>query len=259
MRLLQQILILLVLVTCAFGETVEAPEDDVPNIPLPRQNVYTGKGMSIGIGVGVFRASEDCDCLGVWQGQGDFFYFKYLSGGIDVRFFGGDLDSDVMVMYQRYRANLRGHLPLGNLDLFFSPILGFENTDMQKFRDEWKNRETGWWHGDPDLEDSTVILDDCERAFALDGFSLGGEFGFGWRFSRLFGLTGSAQFEHNFKGAQLLSLTPGFAFNLREVWPWGKRNLMSNWLSLEFHFRRYFNRGVPDWATASFLGIQIGI
>lgn len=246
-------LLLFLFMSLAFGESTEAALKELPNVPLPRQGVYTGKGVSIGIGLGIFNATEECDCLGVWQGQADFFYFKNVSGGLDVRFFGGNLDSDVMVLYQRYRINAKAHLPFENVDFFLSPILGFETTDLQTFREEWEHRDDV-----NTLPDSTEELHGCEKMFALDGFSLGTEIGFGVRVSRLFGFTGSSIFEHNFKGARLLSLTPGFAFNLREIWTWGKETLLSSWLSFELNFRRYFNRGISEWAYASFVGMQIG-
>jgi hypothetical protein len=67
------------------------------SIPLPHQTAYLGKGLSVGIGAGLFKASDDCDCLGVWEGQVEYHYKKFITGGIDVRFFGGTLDSDVML------------------------------------------------------------------------------------------------------------------------------------------------------------------
>ena len=109
--------------------------DDV-NIPLPRQGAYTGRGLSAGLAGGVFEPTKNCDCLGVWQAQGDFLYYPWLSGGIDVRFFGGDLDSDVMVMYQRYRISAKAFFLTKILALYLSPVLGLENTSISEFRKE---------------------------------------------------------------------------------------------------------------------------
>lgn len=231
---------------------------DVLNIALPRQSVYQEKGLSVGVAGGLFYPSEKCDCLGIWQGQLEYYYSSWVSGGIDVRFFGGDLDSDVMILYQRYRMNTRFHLAFKTVDMFLSPVFGLESTDIQEFRDEWDNREEEWWRPGIDL-DSVVHHKDCEKMFMLDGFSVGAEFGAGWRFSKLFGITGDAMYEYNFSGAHLLTLTPGVAFSLRDVWPWAYRNLASTWISVELGFQRYFNRGVPEWAQSLFFGFQIGI
>ena len=228
------------------------------NIPLPRQSAYLAKGISVGVAGGIFRPSEDCDCLGVWQGQLEYYYSKWVSGGIDVRFFGGDLDSDVMVLYQRYRMNVRGHFQYKSFDVFLSSVLGLETTDLQEFRDEWDNREDEWWKPGMDL-DSVVHQKDCEKLFKLDGFSGGVELGVGWKFTRLFGVTGDFLYEYNFSGAHLLTLSPGFAFSLKDVWPWANRTLASMWISVEATFQRYFNRGVPEWASSGFLGLQVGI
>ena len=72
-------------------------------VALPGQSAYTGAGLSIGLAGGVFSPIEDCDCMGSWQGQLEYFYSDLVSGSFEVRFFGGDLDRDKMVMYQRYR------------------------------------------------------------------------------------------------------------------------------------------------------------
>ena len=228
------------------------------NIPLPRQSAYLGKGISVGIAGGIFKPSDDCDCLGVWQGQLEYYYSKWVSGGLDVHFFGGDLDSDVMVLYQRYRMDVRGHFQYKSFDVFLAPVLGLETTDLQEFRDEWDNRPDEWWKPGMDL-DTVVHQKDCEKMFKLDGFSVGAELGTGWRFSRLFGVTGDVMYEYNFSGAHLLTLTPGFGFSLKDVWPWANRSLASLWISVEASFQRYFNRGVPDWASTGFLGLQVGI
>ena len=117
----------------------------VQTIPLPRQSAYLGKGISVGVGGGVYKPSHDCDCLGVWQGQLEYYYSKWVSAGIDVHFFGGDLDSDVMVLYQRYRMDVRGHFQYKSFDVFLSSVLGLETTDIDEFRDEWDNRDDEWW------------------------------------------------------------------------------------------------------------------
>lgn len=243
---------------CFFVASVFAAEEEVISIPLTRQSVYMPKGLSVGIGAGIFNPTKDCDCLGVWQGQLEYFYSNHVSGSFDVFFFGGDLDTEAMILYQRYRVNARFHFPKGSLNFFISPVLGFETTDIEAFREEWDNRERDWWRPDLDM-DSVKIVKDCEKMFSLDGFSVGIESGVGWLFSKYFGLTEGVLYEYNLSGAHLLTLTPGFAFNLRELFEWPHRVLSSMWLSFEVGFQRFFNRGVDEWASSGFLGLQVGI
>lgn len=247
------------------------------NIPLPRQTAYTGKGLSIGIAGGIFNPTEDCDCMGIWQGQLEYFYREWISLSIDVRFFGGDLDSDVMVMYQRYRLDLRFHQTWKNMALFIEPVLGFENTSISEFRNEMrhhgkqpvaKNEESdipSWVTsvlGDSLDRDSLPVPENdepCERMLSLDGFSVGVGGGVGVNLSRLWGVTGSVLWEYNFSRAMQLSLVPGVAFNLREIWPWARKNLFSTWISFEFGAQRYFNKGIRDWSNYGLIGFQLGI
>ena len=243
------------------------------NIPLPRQSAYLREGISVGIGAGLFNASKDCDCLGVWQGQLEYHYKDYITGGFDVRFFGGTLDRDVMLMYQRYRLNAKFHKSFTGADFYAGVMLGLETTDLSEFRkelregvhgdrsDEVDSSAVGESSGDPSgtSESSFDKEKNCEKMFSLDGFTLGVEVGMGVVLSRYLGLVGGATYEFNFSWAQLVAVSPGIAFNLREVWPWAGRNLRSTWVSFEMVFQRYFNRGVKEWAVAGFVGVQLGI
>ena len=273
-------------------DTVESRQSkDCYNIPLPHQSAFLGKGFSVGIGAGLFNASKDCDCLGVWQGQLEFHYKDYITGGFDVRFFGGTLDRDVMLLYQRYRLNVRFHKSFSGADFYISPLLGLETTDLSEFRKELregvhKNRSdsnsvaaqiTEGTASNGALSREFESLDgiiadrdgdsigvsqnekNCEKMFSLDGFTLGLEAGLGLVVNRYIGILGSASYEFNFSWTQLVAFTPGIAFNLHEVWPWANKNLKSTWVSFEMVFQRYFNRNVKEWAVAGFLGLQFGI
>ncbi|MCQ2050219.1 MAG: hypothetical protein MJZ22_04365 [Candidatus Saccharibacteria bacterium] len=234
------------------------------NIPLPRQTVYLEKGLSFGFGAGIYNPTEECDCIGTWQAQLEFYYTPRVSAGIDVRFLGGDLDSDVMIMYQRYRLNLRVHQAWKNLDLYVEPVFGFENTSISEFRRQVRehisgneNEGSNYPSSGSSEEDSTSAS--CEKMFSLDGFSLGVGLGGGYVLSRFFGATGSVLLEYNFSRAVQLTLTPGLAFNMQSVWTWARETLKSAWISVEIGSQRYFNRGVNDWALFGFLGVQFAI
>jgi len=252
---------------------VVKPESEIPpqkkcyNIPLPRQSAFLGEGFSVGIGAGLFNASKDCDCLGIWQGQLEYHYKEYLTGGFDVRFFGGTLDQDVMLMYQRYRLNVRAHAGFSWIDFYASVLFGLETTDLSEFRKELregvhKDDASELVSDSTESVDGTETLEDeksCEKMFSLDGFTLGFEAGMGVIVGPYLGFVGSATYEFNFSWAQLVSFSPGVAFNLHEVWPWANKNLRSTWISFELVFQRYFNRDVNEWAVAGFLGLQFGI
>ena len=260
------------------------PEKPRYNVPLPRQSAFLGEGFSVGIGAGLFNASKDCDCLGVWQGQLEYHYREYIFGGIDVRFFGGTLDQDVMLMYQRYRFNVRYHRGFSGADFYASALFGLETTDLSEFRKELHEGFHGSHSSDssgvvknlgnePLDEESTEESSDenaekelaedkpknCEKMFSLDGFTLGFEAGMGLVLFRYVGLVASATYEFNLSWKQLVSFSSGLAFNLHEIWPWAGENLRSTWISFEMVFQRYFNRGVKEWAVAGFLGFQFGI
>jgi len=227
------------------------------SVPLPRLSAYTGYGILVGLAGGIYSPTEECDCLGVWQGQIEYFYTDRVSAGFDVRFFGGDLDTDVFVLYQRYRFNTRFHFPKGRLSWYVGPIIGFESTNIETIREEWHNRDDEWWiPGAP--KDSVREVEDCEKMFSLDGFSIGIDVGAGVSVFDIFGITGSVLYEYNFGGAQLLTISPGIAYNIQELWPWAKKSLSAMWVSIETGFQRFFNRSVDSWAMSAYLGAVIG-
>ena len=227
------------------------------SVPLPHQSAYTGYGLLVGLAAGIFNPTKECDCLGVWQGQVEYFYRDWVSAGGDVRFFGGDLDTDVMLRYQRYRVNTRFHFPHSIWDWYVGPIVELENTDLEEIREEWHQRDIEGWIPGVSTKNEQEI-EDCEKMFSLDGFSIGVEAGAGVSFLRFFGATGSVLYEYNFGGAQLLTLAPGLAFNLQEVWPWARQRLSAMWITVEAGFQRFFNRSVDSWAMSGFLGAVIG-
>ena len=225
------------------------------DIPLPKQSAYTGKGFTVGIGAGAFDPSDECDCMGVWQGQADYFYTPWLSGGLEVRFFGGDMDSDNSLLYSRYRIFGKFHLAFQSLSFYLSPMVGLETTDISEIRKDLKGRD------DDDEEDVDTLNEksNCEKMFSLDGFTVGIEGGAGWSFSKYVGALVAVQYEYSFSKAQLLTVTPGLGLNLRNIWGWAQENTNALWITLEGGGQRYFDRGVTEWANYVILGIVLGV
>ena len=240
---------------------------EISTVPLPGQTAYMEQGLSFGMGFGIYDPLDECDCMGAWQVQLEYFYSDWISGGADVRYFGGDLDRDAMVMYQRYRLNVRLHLPSDEFDLFAEPFLGLENTSISAFRKQvhgkkHEKKQHFWWEDseDEDEVDSLEIdeNDDCQKLFTLDGFSIGLGLGGGYNLTRYFSVTAGAHVEYNFSKSLLLNIVPGVAFNLREVWPWAKRTLRSTWISFEIGALKTFNNDIDGWSNVFFLGVQLG-
>lgn len=231
------------------------------NILLPGQTAYIGEGLSVGIGVGIYNPTEECDCMGIWQAQVEYFYADWVSAEIDVRFLGGDVDDGAMLMYQRYRVQPRFHKAGKDMAIYAAPVFGFETTSISEFREQVQKRREQASSDDEnvDIDSLPGVESYCEKLFSLDGFSMGASIGFGWNFSQFIGLSGSVTMEYNFSKSALLTFNPGLGLNVREVWPWAKKNLRSMWVSAEMGVQKIFNRGAGAWAMHNFLGIQVGI
>jgi hypothetical protein len=222
------------------------------DVPLPKQSAYTGEGLAMGLAVGVFNPSgEECNCIGMWQAHVDYFYLPYLSGGLDIRIYGGDIDSRSMILYQRYQMHVRFYKNLlQNLVVFGAPLIGFETTDLQAIT---KNIATG----DP----TSVNLDQdiCTESFALNGFSMGAEFGAGYKMNKDFGLLGGALYEFNFSDFHYVALSLGVAFNIRNHSQRLTEGMFSSWISFEVQWQRYIGEGDGSWSETFLLGLFFGV
>ena len=216
-----------------------------------RQTAYQSRGMNLGLAAGALRPSGNhCRKLAQWQGAGEFFYWKDISGGANIRFYGGDVDKNYALMYQRYHLYARWHFPWGNrVDFYLSPIMGFESTKLSKIRGNDDESTT--------TEDEEESL--CKDEYSLDGFSSGVEAGTGVRISDDWGAYGSVRVDYNMNGVGQVSLTPGFAFNLRNYSDFLKNNFLGSWISLELQFYHYLDAAGDDWGESGFIGLNFNI
>ena len=228
---------------------VSAASEDVP---LPRQSAYTGEGLAMGLAIGLFNPSgEECNCIGMWQGHVDYFYLPYLSGGLDIRIYGGNIDSRSMILYQRYQLHVRFYKNLlQNLVVFGTPLIGFETTNLQAIQ---KNIASG------DPTSVNLNQDICTESFALNGFSMGAEFGAGYKINKDFGLLGGALYEFNYSDFHYIALTAGVAFNIRNHWKRLEEGMLSSWISLEIQWQRYIGAGDGFWSETFLLGLFFGV
>lgn len=222
------------------------------DIPTPKQSAYTGQGLSLGLGLGVFQPNGDeCNCIPMWQGHVDYFYLPFLSAGFDIRFYGGDVNNQSMVLYQRYQIHGRAHKMIKDkLVIFGSPLIGFETTDLQLIK---KNITEG------SVIEETREEDNCTEAFGLTGFSVGLETGMGLKIVNDLGFTSGLTYEYNFSNVHYLAISIGGAFNLKNHWDRLKKSMLSSWLSFEVQSHGYLGTTADSWSQSYFLGISFGI
>lgn len=223
-------------------------------IPLPRQLSYTGKGISIGLGLGYMLPIGDGndDAVAAWRGAGEYFYQPWLSAGTDVLIYGGDIDKDVMLLYSRYRLHTRAHLNLGRFDFFLGPMVWFETTDIDIIREEIEldraSGDTLYYH--------SSVYDDAPDQ---NGFAVGSELGFGVRLPWHLGAFGEGVYEYSFAGKNIMSYSIGLGFDLRGVSDFFKRNVYAAWITFEATKRHYAR---DDWENVGkyvFLGINLAL
>jgi len=239
------------------GENLQPQGKQVQSggILLPRETSYQMKGFGVGVGGGVLSPSgKRCKSLALWQGTLEYFYTKHVSAGISVRMYGGNIDEDISLLYQRYHSHVRLHyLANPRWSLYLEPSLGFEVTSLENIRDEGSEKE--------DLEDVEGVesSDGCQNEYTLDGFSTGLALGSGYALNESWAVNGAAGYEHNWSGVGQLTLAAGIGFNLRNNVDYLKRNVLGTWIALEATAHRYFFNETGEWGVALMLAFILNI
>lgn len=242
-------LALLLALLAPFAQAAEVPKGGVP---LPGQLSYTGVGLSVGLSFGMTDpvASEQDDYLFAWNGALEYFYTKYFSGGFSIWIYGGDMDSDHLVIYNRYRLHGRFHfMPFKNFSVFAAPLFWFETTDIEEIHEDIKDGEV--------YEGDSLYLRSEDSPPDQSGASAGLEVGFGWRLPYNFGLFGGSAYEHSFSTSPLISYSLGFGYDIRALSKSLQEDFWGMWVTLEFSRRRYLDDSWTHWGTHFLLGLNV--
>ncbi len=222
------------------------------SIPLPRQMSFVGKGMSLGLGLGAIRPLDDQDNpLLAWRGVGEYYYLQFLSAGLEVTIYGGDVTDDVMLLYSRYRLHSRFHYqPIKNVDIFAAPLLWFETTDMDDIRKEFD------YEGDSTKVFHSTIYEDAPEQ---NGFAVGSEVGFGVRLPMNLGVFAEGVFERSFSGKNVFAATLGFGYDICGISAFFKRNTYSLWFTFEVSLRHYVGEKWDGTGQSSILSLNLAL
>jgi len=192
------------------------------DIPLPGQGIAQSRGVTAGMGFGT-QNHANCKTLWTWTGYGQYSYNPFLSGGISIKFLGGNLDSANNLVYQRYSANAKIMNNRPRYALFIGPTFSFENTNMNALREEFSNR------GEENRSNT-----ECHNLFANIGSSIGYHSGIGFLATPNWGFSLGHNLDLTLKGVVITFFSGSIAFNLREQFEKLIENTKNVWLSLEY-------------------------
>lgn len=224
-------------------------------ILLPRESSYQGKGFGVGIGGGsLFPSGKKCKALAQWQGTGEYAYSQYVSAGVSVRMYGGNIDDEISIIYQRYHSHVRLHYLVNpNWVLFAEPAFGFESTSLDEIRG--KNSSGTSFATEEEVNKAVG----CDNEYSLDGASGAFTLGSGFALSESWSVNGAAGYEQSWSGVGQLSISLGFGFNLRNNVDYLKRNVLGAWIAFEMVARRYFSNETGDWGVANMIALILNI
>lgn len=232
------------------------PSKEVPSggIALPGQLSYMGEGIQIGLSLGMIRPlSEDDKLLAAWNGVFEYFYTSFLSAGVDVWIYGGDLDSKTMILFARYRIHSRFHYMVNSrFSLYFAPMVWFEDTSIDEIQE--------------DISGKNEIVFSPKEEFDIyrgapeqKGFAIAGEIGFGLRLVEGLGLVGSASIEKSFLSSSLFNVTAGFSYDIRRHSKFLQENVLGLNLSVEATLRRFIDDDWKNYSGYLLFGLNVGI
>jgi hypothetical protein len=192
-------------------------------IPLPGQDVSQSKGLNLGIGFGTLKqVNPHCKTLWTWTEQINYFYKDFLSGGGNIKFLGGNLDSANNVINQRYSINAKFINIQPTYAIFAGPTFSFENIDLNDLRIEH--------------HEETANYTECREPFEKISSSIGYQTGIGFLLTPDWGLNFGHSLDFTFKKTYLAYFSSAIAFNLRNRFEKLIENTENFWLSLEYSF-----------------------
>lgn len=169
-----------------------------------------------------------------WTSQGTYSYNSTLSGGLNIKFLGGNLDSANNLIWQRYSANAKFAYSQPRYAFFGGPVVSFENTDLNALRSDFSNIGHG---NEEDVSDT-----ECRNFFEKIGTSAGYQSGIGFLATPIWGFTFGHNLDLTLKGLFMASFSGSIAFNLREQFERFKENTKNVWLSFEYSTTLIENR-----------------
>jgi hypothetical protein len=195
-------------------------------IPLPNLYVTQNKGLTAGMGFGA-RSYTSCKTSFIWTGYGQYFYSPVLSGGANIRFLGGNLDSAYNFIDQKYSLNIKYTYNKPKYVLSIGPVFSFKNTNLSAFRKEFTNIGVN-------EETEAIANTECEELLEKTSSSIGYQSGIGFLITPSWGLNFGHNLDLTFKGSFVPSFSGSIAFNLRELFEKLTENTENFWLSLEY-------------------------
>jgi hypothetical protein len=234
-------LIFVVLTAASWGEGT---------IPLPRQTLYLARGLGGGVGLGKV-GRNGCQSMSVWQVQGEYAYSPGLSGGVNMKIYGGNVDTAVSIVYQRYYVHGKFHYASPRYDLYLGPVFGFDNTNLKTIR-----REIGGIGDGGDEGDTTATASACADLYGAQGVSLGYEAGMGALLHPDWGMMVGHSFDLTTGSDAQFAVSLALAFNLWNHWERLRENLQGSWVVLEWNANLSLSSTTP--LNSVVLGITLG-
>ncbi len=229
------------------------PSKDVPklmrSVPYPNSNIYLGRGLATGIMIG--KNWRESDKYGLWQWSGDiaFYYGPHFSGGANGLINAGQPRDSFDIVENKYFLFIKLHQAWLRHALYAGFHLGIDNQISV---------------------DHNEKQEDFSPSLRIDA-------GWGWKFSRMLGLTLGSENRYSFKfedqGAGIWrggigarhawqsQVKPGLSVDILYFFPHLRESVgafyMSSQLELGFwHQDDFLNR--KDQSLAFMLGSSLG-
>jgi hypothetical protein len=215
-------------------------------LPLPRQALYQSSGLSMGMGIGSV-GRRHCHDMRVWQAQLDYAYGPVLSGGADMKVYGGNADEQSALVYQRYSLHAKWNKAGSRYNLYFGPVFGFDNTDLKEMRKE----VVAIGDGVANLMESS-----CAETYGTQGVSFGYEAGMGALLHPDWGVVVANYFDMTTDSDVLFAVSMGLSFNVRNYWERLQRATQGCWLSVEWRSNLPISTLQP--ANSYVIGVSLG-
>jgi hypothetical protein len=207
--------------------------------PGPNRSMWSKAGLMSSMGLTAYNSSG-CGDVVQWRGDVAYMYNDVMSGGVGAKLSGSRLDTDFLVIGNRYSIWTKFNKVFKKTHIYFGPLLSFSNVTRESLLPEEEAQ-------------AVLVAESCSEFQDITGLATGFEIGVSHPFKYGLFVYAAVRSEWNWKIISLSQFQLGLAYAIHERHP----NFSKSLAGLSLHLEYYFNQASTEFTHFPFLGVSV--
>ena len=227
------------LIFLLFSILVHSKETRGDVFPGPNRSMWSKAGLMASMGLTAYNSSG-CGDVVQWRGEAAYMYGDVISGGVGAKLSGSRLDTDFLVIGNRYTIWTKFNKVFKQTHFYLGPVVSFSDVTRESLLPE---------------EEEFLALEgeSCSEFQDITGLATGFEMGVSHPFKYGLYVYGAVRSEWNWKIISLRQFQIGLAYAIHERHP----NFSKSLAGLSVHLEYYFNQASTEFTHFPFLGVSV--